>query len=335
MDSIHQQCEEAREEKSATKTLSIVIVTWNCMKFTEECLDSLRSYMHNPMAEIIVVDNASSDGTSELVRDCYPEVTFIQTGKNLGFAKGNNVGILRSTGEYIFLINPDVQVLNGCIEGMLAYMEKNPKIGLLGPRMLGTDRKPYRSYMGAPTLWRFFCRALFLDTLFSKSKLMAGYLMPYFDGDQIAEVDILNGWFWMTRREALNEVGLLDESLFMYGDDLDWCKRFREAGWKIVYFPEVESIHYGGGSSGRARVQFCVEMQRANFQYFRKNFGPASILMFPAIVWIHHAIRLVVNSLLFMGSRSKRSEATRKIKECVACMRWAMGLGYHKKVRPQ
>jgi GT2 family glycosyltransferase len=312
------------------KSLSIIIVTWNCKKFTGECLDSLLKFRLDPQAEIIVVDNASSDGTPELVRDSYPEVTLIRNAENLGFAKGNNVGIRKSTGSYIFLINPDVIVLDGCIERMLSYMAENPRIGMLGPRMLGADGKPYRSYMAAPTLWRLFCRALALDSLFPKSRLFGGYLMPYFDGNRIAEVDVLNGWFLLTQREAVNEVGLLDESLFMYGDDLDWCKRFREAGWKNIYFPEVASIHYGGGSSANAPVRFSVEMERASLQYWQKNFGRASQMMFLVIAWIHQVIRLTGNLLLFMGSRSKRPEAASKIKKSVACLRWAMGFGYNK-----
>jgi GT2 family glycosyltransferase len=317
------------------KLFSIVIVTWNCRKFTGECLDSLHKYRFDPQVEIVVVDNASSDGTPELVSDCYPEVTLIRNDENLGFAKGNNVGIRKSTGQYLFLINPDVQVLDGCIERMLSYMAENPRIGLLGPRMLGMDGKPYRSYMAAPTLWRLFCRALALDALFPKSKLLGGYLMPYFDGNSISEVDVLNGWFLLTRREALNEVGLLDESLFMYGDDLDWSKRFRAAGWKSIYFPEVASIHYGGGSSANAPIRFSVEMQRANLQYWQKNFGRASQSMFLVIVWIHQFIRLVVNVFLFVGSRSKRPETAGKIKKCLACLRWAMGFPYDKRAEAQ
>jgi GT2 family glycosyltransferase len=333
MDTLSLQAENTREKKSVMKSISIVIVTWNCRKFTDECLASLRAYSHDPQMEIIVVDNASSDGTPELVRDSHPEVTLVQTNQNLGFAKGNNVGIRMCSGKYIFLINPDVKVLNGCIERMIAYMDENPQIGLLGPRMLGGDGKPYRSYMRAPTLWRLFCRALALDSLFPNSKLFGGYLMPYFDGNQTAEVDVLNGWFWMTRREAINHVGLLDESLFMYGDDLDWCKRFREGGWKVVFFPEVASIHYGGGSSSNAPVRFYVEMQRANFQYWQKNFGLASQKMFLLIVGIHQSIRLLGNALLFAGSKSKRPQAAGKIKRSLACLRWAMGFGYDKGVK--
>ncbi len=312
------------------KAISIVIVTWNCKKFAEECLGSLRAYSQDPNAEIIVVDNASSDGTCELVRDSYPGVTLIQSEANLGFAKANNIGIRKSSGKYICLVNPDVRVLDGCIEKMLAYIEENPRIGLLGPRMLGVDGKSYRSYMGAPTVWRIFCRALALDVLFPRSKLLGGFLMPYFNRDRIAEVDVLNGWFLMTRREALDEVGLLDETLFMYGDDLDWSKRFHDAGWKVVYFPEAESLHYGGGTTARAPVRFSVEMQRANFQYWQKNYSRASQLTYLLIVWIHQAIRLVGYSLLFLAAKSRRTAATFKVKRSLACIRWVMGMSYRR-----
>src|SRR5260370_5905585 len=140
-------------------------------------------------------------------------------------------------------------------------MERNPRVGLLGPRMLGADGKSCRCYMGAPTLWRMLCRALSLDELFPRSKFFAGYMMQYFNADRIAEVDVLNGWFWVTRRDSLNDVGLLDETLFMYGDDLDWSKRFRDAGWKVIYFPEAESLHYGGRRKGRGPLlTFVVQL---------------------------------------------------------------------------
>lgn len=317
------------------KAVSIVIVTWNCRKFAQECLDSLRTYRQNPQAEIIVVDNASWDGTPELVRDSYPEVMLIRNERNLGFAKANNVGIRRSSGKYVCLVNPDVRVLNECIEKMLAYMGENPRVGLLGPRMLGVDGESYRSYMGTPTLWRIFCRALALDVLFPRSKLFGGFLMPYFRRDRIAEVDVLNGWFLMTRREALNEVGLLDEMLFMYGDDLDWSKRFRDAGWRVVYFPEAESLHYGGGTTARAPVRFSVEMQRANFRYWQKNYGRASQFAYLAVVCIHQAVRLLGYSLLFLAAKSKRTAAAFKVKRSLACMRWIIRPGCRRRAEAQ
>jgi len=306
--------------------ISIVIVTWNGKKYVDECLDSLGAYINDPTAEVIVVDNASTDGTPELVQDSYPGVTLIRSEKNLGFARGNNLGIHRTTGEFICLINSDVNVYDGCIERLIKYMETDSRVGLLGPKMQGPDGKSCRSYMGAPTLWRCFCRAFALDDLLPNSKIFGGFLMPYFKADRIAEVDVLNGWFWVTRREALNEVGPMDDSLFMYADDLDWSQRFRDAGWKVVYFPEAESFHYGGASSARAPIKFSVEMQRAVFQYWKKNHGVASQFAYLAIVWTHQAIRLGGYSLLWLATQSRQSEMAFKVKQSLACMRWVLGI---------
>ena len=307
--------------------LSIVIVTWNAKKYVAECLDSLQNWINDPAAEVIVVDNNSSDGTPELVRDSFPRVMLIRNQENLGFAKANNVGIRRSSGEYVLLINSDVNVLDGCIERILEYMAREPRIGMLGPRMLGADRKTYRSYMGEPTLWRCFCRALALDVLFPHSKFFGGYLMPYFDNDQIAEVDVLNGWFWATRREALDQVGLLDETFFMYGEDIDWSKRFRAAGWKVVFFPEAASIHYGGASSSRAPIRFYIEKHRANYQYWKKHYGRVSQFFYLMMNWLDQAARMAGHAVMFLAGR-QRSDESYKVKRSLACLCWIMGIPY-------
>lgn len=309
------------------KSLSIVIVTWNCRKFAAACLSSLSQYLQDPEAEIVVVDNASEDGTPELIRDSFPGVNLIQSKENLGFARANNVGIAKTSGKYICLINPDVEVLGDCVETMRAYLDSHRDVGLLGPRMLGPDRKPARSYMGEPTLWRLLCRALALDTLFPNSKLFGGFLMFYFKGDRIAEVDILNGWFWMTRRDALDDVGGLDEKLFMYGDDLDWSKRFRIRGWRVVFLPDADGIHYGGGTTARAPVRFAVEMQRANYQYWEKYHGPMSRFGYLAVVALHVLIRLSGYLMLELTRRGNRTDVSYKIKASLASLRWLVGLG--------
>lgn len=317
------------------KAISIVIVTWNCKKYTQECLESLAKFRHDPDTEIILVDNASEDGTPEMVRDLFPEVTLVQSKENLGFARGNNVGLRMTSGEYVCLINPDVRVLDGCLETMLAYMKENPRVGLLGPRMIGFDGKPYPSYMGAPTLWRTFCRALALDDLFPKSKLFAGYLMTYFDGSHTADVDILTGWFWVTRREALDQVGLMDESFFMYSDDVDWSKRFRDGGWRVVYLPTAESVHYGGGTTARSPVRFSVEMQRANFRYWQKNYSRAAQLAYLSLAWLHQAVRLVGYLPLMAAGKARREEAGFKVKRSYSCILWIMGLGKRRGIQVQ
>jgi GT2 family glycosyltransferase len=312
------------------KTLSIVIVTWNAKNYAAECLDSLRTLMPKPEIEVLVVDNNSSDGTPELIREKYPEVVLIQNRENLGFARANNIGIRESAGEYVGLINSDVRVLNGCLEQMQAYMNANREIGVLGPRMLDAKGHASRSYMRSPTLWRYFCRALALDDLFPRSKLFGSYTMNYFDREQTAEVDVLNGWFWLIRREALNQVGPLDETFFMYGEDIDWCKRFRDRGWKVVYYPKTESIHYGGASSSKAPVRFYIEMQRANLQYWRKHFNPFSQALYFAIVFGHQILRLLGYGLL-SASKSRRADASFKAKRSISCMLWMVGLPYQKK----
>jgi len=317
------------------KQLSIVIVTWNCKEFLRECLESLAKYRCDAAAEIIVVDNDSRDGTAELMGECYPEVTLIQNGENLGFARGNNVGLRICSGKYICLINPDVRVLDGCIQRMMGYMERNPRVGLLGPRMLDANGVSGRSYMGAPTLWNLFCRALSLDALFPHNKLFGGFLMFYFDRSRTAEVDILNGWFWMTRRQALDEAGPLDENLFMYADDLDWSKRFRDAGWKVVYFPEAESIHYGGGTTARAPIRFSVEMQKANFQYWQKNYSRVSQGAYLAVLSLHQIVRLFGYSVAWLCRKANRDEAEFKLKRSLACLQWVLGIGQHGRVTAQ
>ncbi|MDP9338875.1 MAG: glycosyltransferase family 2 protein [Acidobacteriota bacterium] len=316
------------------KTLSIVIVSWNAKKFVDECLESLRAFSSKADVEIFVVDNASTDGTAELVRDSYSEVTLIRNDHNAGFARANNIAIARSAGKYVALVNSDVRVLDGCLEKMIEFMDSHPKVGVSGPRMIGPAGVSARSYMSAPTLWRCFCRALALDVIFPNSKVLGSYTMPYFKRDQTAEVDILNGWFWMTRREALDQVGLLDETFFMYGEDIDWCKRFHDAGWGVVYFPEAESIHYGGASSARAPVRFYIEMQRANLQYWKKHFSRFSQFAFVGIVLLHEALRLSVNGPL-LAARSTRADASYKVKRSIACLRWIMGFEERERAQAQ
>lgn len=181
--------------------------------------------------------------------------------------------------------------------------------------------------MGAPSLWNLFCRALALDTLFPKSKLFGGFLMNYLHTEDVTEVDILNGWFWMTRRKAIEEVGLLDEKLFMYADDLDWSKRFRDCGWQVIYYPQAESIHYGGGTTARAPIRFSVEMQRANFQYWKKNYGRVSQLMYLATMALHQLVRLVGYSVAALCQLCSREEASFKLKRSIACLQWILGVG--------
>ena len=252
------------------------------------------------------MDNASSDGSPDAVRDEFPGVRLICNDDNYGFAKANNIGIRASTGEYLFFINSDVVVKAGCFEKMISYMDGHQDIGVLGPRILGPNGAVQRSCMGFPTLWNSLCRALALDSIFPGMKLFGGELMAYWPHDDIRSVDVINGCFWMVRRKALQAAGPLDERFFIYGEDIDWCKRFHDKGWKVVFYPEAEAVHYGGASSANAPLKFFIEMQRADYQYWKKHHTALASTAFLFIRLLHHAVRLPGGIASYPFRRKKR-----------------------------
>jgi GT2 family glycosyltransferase len=315
---------QVKDGQTSVTDLSIVIVSWNTKKYVEECLASLHAIDGNLSVEIIVVDNDSADGTPEMIRTQFPNVKLIQTGANLGFSGGNNVGLKAVRGRYICLINSDVNVPPDCLPKMHSFMEQQPAIGLLGPGMLRPDGRVYRSGMRFPSLWNLLLRALFLDSLFKNSRVFGGFLMKDFHFDRTIDIDVLNGWFWMARREALEQVGPLDDRFFMYGEDVDWSKRFHLAGWRVVFYPEAQALHYGGASSANAPSRFVVEMQRANLQFWKKYHGRLSVFVYLLIACLSYAIRATAWGFLYVTRSSSRSRAHIEVKQYLRCLRWAL-----------
>ncbi len=302
--------------------LSIIIVTWNGKQFAWECLDSLRNYQGDPTVEIIVVDNASSDGTPDLVEHEFPWVRLIHNSANLGFAKANNIGMVASTGKYVCLVNSDVKVPLDCLPNMHVFMEASPSVGMLGPRMLCPNGQVGRSYMRFPTLWRSLCDALALRRVFRSSRSLTGIMMNDFNNGQTAEVEVLNGWFLMVRREALEQVGMLDADFFMYGEDIDWSYRFHKAGWKRVYFSGASAFHYGGASSAVAPVRFYIEMRRANLQLCKKHHGRLWTIGYEAVASLHEIVRLMGYCILGIVRKPERPKALSKAKRSLRCIQW-------------
>ncbi len=303
---------------------SVIIVTWNGKRYVEECLHSLTLSADIP-TEVLVVDNASTDGTPDLVARAFPEFSVTRNTKNLGFAKANNIGIRLSRGKYLCLVNSDVVLPPGCLSALLDYMEANPDVAVAGPQMLGVDHAVHRSTMRLPSLTNAFCRAFALDRLPLLSQLCGGQLMAEFSHDYTSDVEVLNGWFWIIRREAVEQVGLLDERFFMYGEDLDWCRRFRKAGWRLVFYAGARALHYGAASSSAAPVRFYVEMQRANLQYWRKHHGTRQTATYCGILVIHHLIRVIAHSAACLVSVERRAESVSKIKRSWRLMAWLTG----------
>ncbi|MGD0260546.1 MAG: glycosyltransferase family 2 protein [Verrucomicrobiota bacterium] len=307
--------------------VSVIIVSWNAREYLMQCLSSLCAEVCRYPMEIIVVDNASTDGSSEAVRNWYPHIKLIENSTNLGFAKANNIGISASSGQYVCLINSDTKVLPDCITRLVDYCEAHPKGGMVGPRIIGGDGKLQRSCRGFPSIWNMFCMALALDRLFPSCKLFTGYLLRHWPQDSVGPVDILSGCFWLVRRQALEEVGLLDESFFMYGEDMDWCKRFWSHKWKVVFVPLAEAIHYGGASSSKAPVQFYVERHRADLRYWRKHHSRLAVACYFMLTCLRLLLRAAGYSLTFLCGRPAREDCRHKVCRSLAALRWMLSTG--------
>lgn len=311
---------------SQKPAISIVIVVWNAKKYVQECLDSLKENLGAIRAEVevIIVDNASTDGSPELVEQRFPEFNLIRNADNLGFSNANNIGIAHASGDYICLVNSDVKFVDDCLSPMLRYLEDNPGVAMIGPKMLTVKGEVARSTMRFPTIWNSLSRALALDLVFRRSALFGGQLMSDFDHQQTMPVEVLNGWFLMIRRGALEKVGLLDPQFFMYGEDVDWCYRFHKAGQKLVFFAGAGAMHYGGASSASAPLRFHLEMYRANLQYWRKHHGWFSQQLYLLTLAVHDVARIPIFACGYFCLPSQRQSILFKLKRSLACLQWTV-----------
>jgi len=300
--------------------ISIVIVSWNAKRFLEECLTSLIATPWKHSVEIIVVDNASTDGSPELVQLKFPDVRLIQNSENLGFAAANNVGIYASAGRYISLINSDVRVLPDCLDGLADYLDQHPDVGNVGPTMLNADMSLQSSCRSFPTLWNNLCEACGLAKAFPRSRLFSGEHMLFFSHDRTLDVEVLVGCFWMVRREAFESVGLLDEEFFMYAEDVDWCKRCWIGGWRIVFVPQGRAIHYRGGSSVNDPVRFSVEQQRSILRYWSKHHTLLGRLGIASVLLFKHLVRYVVGAISRLLKGTGHGDDLFRMRVNIACM---------------
>ena len=305
----------------APTDISVVIVAWNAKSYLELCLESLAKALPRRTMEVLVVDNASTDGSAEMIEVKFPFVKLIRSSENLGFAKGNNVAIRQCQGRYIALVNPDVIVFPGCLDALADFLDENPKVGNVGPRVFNPDMSMQSTCRRFPTLWNNFCSATRLESVFKGSRFFAGEHMFYFPHDRTLPVDVLVGCFSMIRREAFDAVGLLDENLFMYGDDVDWCRRARNAGWEMVFYPGGQAIHDRGKITAPYPVRFAVAQQRSVLHYWSKHHGFWGLLGIRSIMLFHHLSRYAFAVLFsLLGSKQDAKGDVRK-QVSGACLR--------------
>ncbi|GIM45657.1 glycosyl transferase [Collibacillus ludicampi] len=285
--------------------LSIIIVSYNTKDLLIQTLDSVFRYSEGVSIEVIVVDNASIDGSPSAVESLYPEVRLIRNSTNYGFAYANNQAIREASGRYILLLNSDTIVSEDTFRTMVHFMDSHPRIGASGCKVIkpdgNLDLACRRSF---PTPLNSLYQALKLSKLFPKSRRFASYNLTYLDEDETYPVDCLVGAFMMVRREAIEQVGLLDERFFMYGEDIDWCYRIKQAGWEIWYYPKTTIIHYKGASSRKKKVRIIYEFHRAMYLYYKKHHAGSKFFLFNWLIYSGIAIRYLLS--LFVNLFKKR-----------------------------
>ncbi len=274
--------------------LSIVTVNHNTRELLRVCLGSLYKENHNyPLWHIIVIDNASIDGSVEMVKHEFPAVELVRNDQNVGFAKANNQGIRASKGRYILLLNSDTEVTPGILHELIGYMDDHRDVGAATCLLkLADGSMDPACHRGFPTPWASLTYFFGLERLFPRSHLFGQYHQGYKPMNEIHDVDCISGAFFLVRQEVVGQVGLMDEAFFMYGEDIDWCYRIREAGWRIVFYPLVSVIHKKH-QSGLAQADDGLRSQT------KKHFYDAMRLFYDK--HYRHRYGTLISSLVLLG----------------------------------
>lgn len=254
--------------------LSICIVNWNTKKLLRECLASIEAYPpRDETVDIIVVDNGSSDGSAAMIRDEFPRVTLIENFHNASYAAGNNQALKRASGDTILLLNPDVQMLPNTLENALDFLVAHPEADVIGIRQIGADGKTQASVRSFPAPGPVAFEAFGLSRVLPRSHRFGAYRMTYFDYNEAAEVDQPMGTFLLFRRAVYDRIGGMDEQFPLFFNDVDWCYRAKQAGFRIFYTPDAEIIHYGGaGTRQAARPAMVRESHRSMIRFYDKHY---------------------------------------------------------------
>ncbi|MFH1567348.1 MAG: glycosyltransferase family 2 protein [Gemmatimonadota bacterium] len=287
--------------------LSICILSWNTRDLLRDCLQSVGADPEGGGWEVIVVDNGSVDGSPEMVREAFPRVRLIVNPCNLGFSGGNNAGLAQAGGDYLLLLNSDTRVAPGTLPRLVDYLEAHPGTGVVGPRLVNPDGSLQLSCGRPPGLGAEIVHKLLLHRVF-----------PFFrfgrwNHAATRSVGWVTGACLMARRAAVDQVGLLDDGIYMCFEDLDWCLRFRQAGWDVVYHPVGSVVHLEGQSIRQNLEEMLVVSQRSLFYLFQKHFGRRHLAALRALTVVEMVLRSVLWSGLYATSPARRAEAAQRL----------------------
>jgi hypothetical protein len=268
--------------------LSVIIVNWNTKNFLLHCLKSLYQTVKGIEMEVFVVDNGSMDASGAAVKEGFPEVGYIGNRINLGFARANNQALSRTKGKCLLLLNPDTQVKEGAIERLISFMEAHPEAGAVGAQLLNSNGSKQNSIANFPSLVTELLNKNLLRWCFPNQ--FPGKERDY---TEPIEVDSVIGACMMVRRDAIEQVGLLDENYFLFLEETDWCYRMKKAGWKVYHVPQAEIYHFQGKSAEIEKKKTRIEFYRSRYHFFKKNRGGLQWAILLAGIMIRLSVELV------------------------------------------
>jgi GT2 family glycosyltransferase len=291
--------------------VSIVIINWNTKDILRDCLESVYEQTQDINFEVIVVDNTSADGSAEMVKNDFPQVILIENAKNNGFAAANNQGIAVAKGRYVLLLNSDTVVLDNAIKKTLSFADAHPEAAVVGCRVLNPDRTLQPSCFMFPSILNMLLSTTYLYKLFPGSRFFGREHMTWWSRDDVREVDVVTGCFMLVRREAIYQVGTMDERFFMYGEETDWCYRFKEAGWKVMFTPVGEIIHLGGASSRQTSSEMTLQLRGSILLFLKKHKSRLTYTLVCLLVSLFFFLRILYWLSASLFARSDRISCLR------------------------
>ena len=305
--------------RRAAGIFSVIVVNWNTRDYLAECLasivadggvvlagkDAAAVQPGQVSAEVIVVDNASDDGSVAMIAAQFPQVRLLANDRNLGFAAANNQAIAQARGRVLFLLNPDAYIRPGALQALVRFLERRPQAAAVGPNVLNPDGSWQAAVFRFPTLWDLFCEAVFLSVLLPRSRLFARKEIGGFKRNRVREVDWIQGCALAVRREVWDAVGPFDEGYWMYVEELDWCRRASQQGFRLYFTPAAQVVHYGKRATAKARSSVLPLGFRSHFRYFRKFDGPGTELAVRAIALLQMGLRAGVSAVMILRGKDR------------------------------
>lgn len=305
--------------------LTISIVNTNNRALLKRCLDTIATSARGVRLEVIVVDNASTDGSAEMLRADHPDVHVIENPERDGYGRSHNRAIRIARGDFILVLNEDMEMLGGAVERMLAAARRADNLGVMGCRILNPDKSLQHSCFRQPSLLGELFESLFPYTIaFPRARLRSKmYDWPH---DAQREVDIVVGCCMLIPRAVIDRVGTFDPNFYIYSEEHDLCKRIRDNGFRIVFTPEAEMIHYGGQTTQRMSLRMALIQLDSRIRYFRKHRGAVSALLFRGILLVGASARLVGWAALHVVKRRQDRRTAERVSEYSASLKFVVGL---------